>query len=272
MAGVVEELENIADLCSRIRLTSDPAALVSDLLAPVASFLAAETASFRSLSLRQGAPRPEAVVSLGIPQSVDDAYLDRYFKLDPARRLLRRRFSKPLFAHPTREGEWSIEQTSAAEREQYRAEFLRYRKEFLLPNDFCHHVGFCFQDRGRTLLFDFHRPARASAFDKLDKARAKILAMFLHAELRRSQPVEALQCVGGMHELLSARELEVAEAVARGLSNKEVAASLDISVRTVENHMRSIFAKLDVTTRTRLAAKLHEGAVRNRADTSRRLV
>jgi DNA-binding NarL/FixJ family response regulator len=61
---------------------------------------------------------------------------------------------------------------------------------------------------------------------------------------------------------LSARELEVAEAVALGLSNKEVAASLNISVRTVENHMRSIFAKLSVNTRTRLAAKLHGGIVR----------
>jgi DNA-binding NarL/FixJ family response regulator len=55
---------------------------------------------------------------------------------------------------------------------------------------------------------------------------------------------------------LSARELEVAETVALGLTNKEVGDALSISVRTVENHMRSIFAKLEINTRTRLAARL----------------
>ena len=57
---------------------------------------------------------------------------------------------------------------------------------------------------------------------------------------------------------LSTRELEVAETVALGLTNKEVGDALSISVRTVENHMRSIFAKLEINTRTRLAARLHE--------------
>jgi DNA-binding NarL/FixJ family response regulator len=50
--------------------------------------------------------------------------------------------------------------------------------------------------------------------------------------------------------------------VALGLSNKQIAATLDISVRTVENHMRSIFEKLGVTTRTRLAAKFYEATGR----------
>ena len=52
----------------------------------------------------------------------------------------------------------------------------------------------------------------------------------------------------------------MAEAVAHGLSNKQIATTLDISVRTVENHMRSIFDKLGVATRTRLAAKLYEAS------------
>ena len=67
---------------------------------------------------------------------------------------------------------------------------------------------------------------------------------------------------GQVDDQLSAREIEVAAAVALGMSNKEVAASLKISVRTVENHMRSIFAKLRVSTRTRLAAKLREASPR----------
>ena len=45
---------------------------------------------------------------------------------------------------------------------------------------------------------------------------------------------------------LSGRETEVAAAVAGGLSNKQVADRPGISVRTVENHLRSIFAKCNV--------------------------
>jgi DNA-binding CsgD family transcriptional regulator len=55
---------------------------------------------------------------------------------------------------------------------------------------------------------------------------------------------------------LSARETEVAEHVAQGLSNAEVAQRLHLSVRTVENHLRSIYGKLEVRNRTALARML----------------
>jgi DNA-binding NarL/FixJ family response regulator len=83
-------------------------------------------------------------------------------------------------------------------------------------------------------------------------ARAKILAALLHAKPARNvSGTERCDC-------LSARELEVAQAVASGLSNKEVGSVLGISVRTVENHLRSIFAKLKIKSRILLAARLRE--------------
>jgi DNA-binding CsgD family transcriptional regulator len=258
--NAIEELEKVADLCARIGYSSDEAGVATELLEPIASYLGAETASFRVLVVERGAARQHQVVSLGIANSVNDAYLTRYHRLDPARRLLGRRLTTPVFAHPTRSGEWSKEPASPAAMHRYREEFSRYRKEFLLPNQFVHHVGFCFQDfAGRTVLFDFHRGSGSSAFDPLDFARTEIVAYFLHAKAARCRHGERLRA-GQPDGPLSAREIEVAESVALGLSNKEVASSLEISVRTVENHMRSIFAKLGVTTRTRLAAKLREGA------------
>jgi two-component system NarL family response regulator len=51
-------------------------------------------------------------------------------------------------------------------------------------------------------------------------------------------------------EALSARELEVLTLLARGQSNKEIAMELRISETTVKSHLRSLFAKLDVLSRT----------------------
>jgi two-component system, NarL family, response regulator LiaR len=52
---------------------------------------------------------------------------------------------------------------------------------------------------------------------------------------------------------LSAREAEVLGLLARGLTNKGIAQTLFLSVRTIEAHLRSIFAKLGVRTRTEAA-------------------
>jgi HD-GYP domain-containing protein (c-di-GMP phosphodiesterase class II)/DNA-binding CsgD family transcriptional regulator len=48
---------------------------------------------------------------------------------------------------------------------------------------------------------------------------------------------------------LTERELEVLRLVARGLTNKEVASALSISVKTAGNHVQNIFGKIGVTTR-----------------------
>ena len=53
-------------------------------------------------------------------------------------------------------------------------------------------------------------------------------------------------------ELLSAREKDVARAVAAGKSNKEVAKELDITERTVKAHLSAVFEKLHVRDRLQL--------------------
>lgn len=52
---------------------------------------------------------------------------------------------------------------------------------------------------------------------------------------------------------LSRRELEVAGLVAEGLSNREIAARLFVSQRTVDSHLDHIFTKLSIKSRTQLA-------------------
>jgi non-specific serine/threonine protein kinase len=59
-------------------------------------------------------------------------------------------------------------------------------------------------------------------------------------------------------EDLSVREREVAELVAHGLSNKEIAARLDLSVRTVESHVRHMLTKVGLVNRTQLASWIRQ--------------
>lgn len=54
-------------------------------------------------------------------------------------------------------------------------------------------------------------------------------------------------------DALSAGELRVLEQVARGLTDKEVASALCLSVKTVRNYLDRVFAKLGVHTRTQAA-------------------
>lgn len=52
---------------------------------------------------------------------------------------------------------------------------------------------------------------------------------------------------------LTSRELEVLIQVANGMFNKEIATNLNISERTVKNHVSNIFKKIDVSDRTQAA-------------------
>jgi DNA-binding NarL/FixJ family response regulator len=58
---------------------------------------------------------------------------------------------------------------------------------------------------------------------------------------------------------LSAREREIASLVARGLTNRDIAERLVVSVRTVEGHLYRMFAKLDVADRDELTALIRGG-------------
>ncbi len=61
---------------------------------------------------------------------------------------------------------------------------------------------------------------------------------------------------------LTAREHEVLQMLARGLTNKEIGSALDISGNTVRNHVNSIIEKLEVSDRTEAATTaIHRGLI-----------
>ena len=76
-----------------------------------------------------------------------------------------------------------------------------------------------------------------------ERARAELRATGETARKRDPSTVDQL----------TAQELQIARYVAAGLSNKEVAAQLFLSPRTIDAHLRNVFSKLGIKSRTQLA-------------------
>jgi DNA-binding NarL/FixJ family response regulator len=61
---------------------------------------------------------------------------------------------------------------------------------------------------------------------------------------------------------LTPSERRVAKLVAEGRSNKEVASTLVVTVKTVESHLSRVYAKLGLHSRAELAHRLARGKIR----------
>ncbi|MFY9620613.1 MAG: response regulator transcription factor [Pyrinomonadaceae bacterium] len=79
-----------------------------------------------------------------------------------------------------------------------------------------------------------------------------------HAQIASLIGADKDQAAAFHDEDLTDAETRVAEAVARGLSNKEIAAELEISVRTVENHISHILDKKRFGNRVEIARYVYE--------------
>ena len=65
---------------------------------------------------------------------------------------------------------------------------------------------------------------------------------------------KARQPTSALIEPLSGREIEVLQLIAEGLSNREIAERLVISLSTVKGHTTKIYGKLNVNSRTQAVA------------------
>jgi two-component system NarL family response regulator len=78
-----------------------------------------------------------------------------------------------------------------------------------------------------------------------------------------SKSIERQCAERGSRQALTAREMEVLELLARGLTNRELASVLRISASTVKNHVNSLLTKLEVADRTEAVSYcLAKGIVR----------
>jgi DNA-binding CsgD family transcriptional regulator len=115
---------------------------------------------------------------------------------------------------------------------------------------------------GRTLLAQATIERRAKRRTAARDAATKALELFdglgaaLWAERAAAELARIPGRSGRASTELTETERRVAELVAQGLSNKEVAAALFVSVRAVEANLSKVYAKLGIRSRTQLAARL----------------
>jgi DNA-binding CsgD family transcriptional regulator len=97
----------------------------------------------------------------------------------------------------------------------------------------------------RSALTTFHL---IGATSWANQARAELRAA---GERATSPPPAALS-------ILSPQELQIAQLVAQGLSNREIGQRLYLSPRTIGSHLYRIFPKLGITSRTELVSRLQQ--------------
>jgi DNA-binding CsgD family transcriptional regulator len=116
---------------------------------------------------------------------------------------------------------------------------------------------------GRTLLAQGQAIRRVKKWGLARESLGRSLAIFdrLGAALWADKATTEMSRIGGRAPGpldLTPTEQEVAELVGRGLTNREVAQALFLSVSTVEANLRRIYRKVGVRSRTELSRKLSE--------------
>jgi DNA-binding CsgD family transcriptional regulator len=101
-----------------------------------------------------------------------------------------------------------------------------------------------------------------SALEVFERMRAEPWAERARTELRATGETARKRDPSTFDDL-TPQELQIARLVAEGNSNKEVAAQLFLSPRTVEYHLRKVFTKLGIGSRAEL---IRHGVVRRDED------
>jgi DNA-binding CsgD family transcriptional regulator len=111
----------------------------------------------------------------------------------------------------------------------------------------------------RTVGREESKPHLRSALETFERLGARLWADRARDELRGTGVTARRETVP-IAEVLTPHEMQVAMVVAGGATNKEAAAQLFLSPKTVEHHLGAIYRKLQLRSRTELTALLSNAA------------
>lgn len=214
----------------------------------------ASSATFFVFDRRAPSQPVRYLFNLGLSSEINDAYRDSICVQDPFLRAARQRDghgddSLQLIDQPEVETLASTRQTQAY------WEFMQ-RRGYCESAAALRHLG-----DGVLLVLGLLRHQRRDGGERLSAAPVRERTRALFDDAGAALIRLALQAPPRMPELpspapLTPREAEVVAALCRGASNKRIAAELNLSELTVENHLRRIYRKHGVHNRTSLICAL----------------
>jgi DNA-binding CsgD family transcriptional regulator len=193
-----------------------------------------------------GADRePSGFELFGVAESMHRIYLQRYCRIDPL--------------HPSRfASQSSSVLTLKSELPSPLRDRSAYWQRFLYPHGVTDVMEVLLREGGQpAAAFSLLRMGPAEPFSIDELGRAQALQPLLEAALtphwRRERPLRA-HAPGGRG--LTHREQQIARLVREGLSNKDIARTLELAQPTVKTHLLRMFRKLGVSSRTALISEL----------------
>jgi DNA-binding CsgD family transcriptional regulator len=234
----VREINDLALQCQ------DFHAFERDMLPRFAEIIGAETSVFIRIDPEARRPIAHNAAGCGIGMPALADYCDYFHVHDPIYSTLLRRLDSGLT------GLVSCHNTH--DREAYF--HGRFYHEFLAPQSIHHLIEFVTYDRaGRpTSVLGFHRPKTGVFFSAKDLVKGDLALSGLSLMLEQIAATHPIDNYG-----LTPRQAEITRLLRRGLTNAQIASQLGIAVRTVQNHLRLIYERVNVHNRTALVHKLY---------------
>jgi DNA-binding CsgD family transcriptional regulator len=255
-------LLNLSDIvASNLPLESAQHVVVKEIL----EAFRAESAIFFIRDLNSCSLNRHTTAFLNLTSQYVDQYIAHYSQIDP--------FNKP----PS--GVYACRDIDVMPWSEIQK--LEYYQDFMKPQNVRHSVFLYLHDNGSYVgqICVSRHYKDSPSFSLEDKFKAQLMARLLSLSLKTRRLQEQYKAFDRLlwsnsrnssfvldKWNLTPREIQIANFVSQGLTNKEICDMLKISLTTVATHIRHIFEKMQVTSRTKLIYRIINGSRPGEAD------
>lgn len=138
--------------------------------------------------------------------------------------------------------------------------FQRYQREFFGPLGIAHEVELFVREGGRIVAgVSLLRSAGEGPFSEAEHAQLHKVHAFIQYTVTQfylTRLMDGEESVANRYQLTE-RQVDIIRMIKNGATNDEIARQLSIGLPTVKTHLRRIFSRLAVSSRTELLAKLY---------------